>query len=180
MTTMTDAAQRGHRATGAMFFAVFGGMWLAGWVNRSGAPAPLYVVVAVLALALLVVAIATRRRHAAAMAAVAVTPERRRAARIFHVVNAGQWIVILVLGNVLVNTGHGAWLLPMVIAVVGLHFFPIAQVFHYWPHHVTGAALLVLGALFPLLAAQGPVDPVGFLGAGLILWCSAAWALRRG
>jgi hypothetical protein len=33
--------------------------------------------------------------------------------------------------------------------------------------------------VYPHYALAGPADPVGFLGAGLILWLNALWALRR-
>ncbi|WP_440964058.1 hypothetical protein ACL58G_29755 [Massilia sp. GER05] len=43
----------------------------------------------------------------------------------------------------------------------------------------TGAMFFfAFAALYPRLASGGPAAPVGFLGAGLILWLSAAWALR--
>ena len=54
----------------------------------------------------------------------------------------------------------------------------MAHAFRYRAHYLTAAAMVVLAALYPLLAAGGPAAPVGFLGAGLILWASAAWALR--
>lgn len=67
----------------------------------------------------------------------------------------------------------------MIIAVLGLHFIPLAWLFANWPHYVTGAALLVLAVVYPQAASLGPLDPVGFFGTGAILWASAAWATRR-
>lgn len=179
MISMTEGAARARRATGAMFFAVFGGLWIEGWASRSGAPAPAYVAIAVLALALLGVALFVYRRHAAALKAHPDTPQGRRARRVFHIVNAGQWIAIFVLANVLVNVGLGAWVVPMIVMVVGLHMFPLAHVFAYPAHYVTGAALCALALAYPGLAPAGPLDPAGMLGAGLILWASAAWAVKR-
>jgi hypothetical protein len=36
---------------------------------------------------------------------------------------------------------------------------------------------MTLTGIYPLVAAGGPADPVGCLGAGIILWASAGWAL---
>jgi len=37
--------------------------------------------------------------------------------------------------------------------------------------------LMVLAVVYPLATPMGGGDPIGCLGAGLILWASAAWAL---
>jgi hypothetical protein len=177
-----DDATLANRAVGAMMFFVFGAVWLEGWARQSGAGWPHYVAIAaaiaVAGLALAAMAWRRFRRHAAARARHGATPERRRIDRLFHIVNAVTWTVIVIAGNVLANTGRGAWVIPMAIFVLGLHFLPLARIFRNPPHYLTGAALLVLAVLYPLLASGGPSDPVGFLGAGLVLWLSALWALR--
>jgi len=171
-------ASLAKRAAGAMFFCVFGGVWLEGWARSAGAGVPVAVAIAALALALLAVAWRRYRRHAPALAGEDETPERRRAKRIFNIVNAAQWIAIIVLAQVLIHLGLGAWIIPMAIAIIGLHFLPLAYVFENPPHYVTGIAMVAFGALYPFVAVAGPTAPVGFLGAGVILWLSAVWALR--
>jgi hypothetical protein len=170
--------QLAGRATGAMFFFVFGAVWLEGWATKAEAGAPAFAVIAVLALALLAVAWRRYRRYAPALAREKGTPERRRAKRVFNIVNAVQWTAIFIFAQVLINLGKGAWIIPMAIAVIGLHFLPLAHVFKNPPHYVTGLAMVAFAGLYPLLASGGPTSPVGLLGAGLILWLSAAWALR--
>ena len=179
MTTMTMGATRALRATGAIFFAFFGGVWLEGWAIYSARPFALKASIALLALALASVAYATYRRHAAELAARGDTPGSRRAKRIFHIVNAAQWVRVFIGANLLSRNGLSVWIVPMVILVVGLHFLPLAFVFSNYPDYVTGAALMLLAVAYPLAAPSGPADPVGSLGAGLILWASAVWALRR-
>jgi len=178
MHTMTPDAKRARRATGALFFSVFGGLWIAGWAVKSGASIPTDVVIALCALALTWWAHATYKLNAPALAATPVTAQGQRAKRVFNIVNAAQWIVIGVLSIALVNLGLVMWIVPMVIAVIGLHFLPLAHVFANPPHYVTGAALLVFGVTYPEIAPLGPLDPVGLLGAGLILWASAVWAIK--
>jgi hypothetical protein len=176
--SLRNEAQLAGRATGAMFFFVFGAVWLEGWAAKAEAGVPAFAAIGILALALLAVAWSRYRRYAPALAREEQTPERRRAGRVFNIVNAGQWIAIFVLAQVLINLGRGAWIIPMAIAIIGLHFLPLAHVFKNPPHYVTGVAMVAFAALYPLLASGGPTAPVGFLGAGLILWLSAAWALR--
>jgi hypothetical protein len=103
---------------------------------------------------------------------------RARRSRNFHIVNAGHWLLILIVGNVLANLGYGDWVIPAAIFIVGLHFLPLARNFDNPPHHVTGAALMLLAVVYPLVAAGGPRNTIGCLGAGLVLWASAACALR--
>jgi len=177
-TTVDDGAALANRAVGAMLFFVFGAVWLEAWARQTGAGWPRHAAIAIVGIALAALAWQRFRRHAAARARLGRTPERRRIDRMFHIVNAVTWSFIVIAGNVLANTGHGAWVIPMAIFVIGLHFLPLAHLFHNPPHYVTGAALLALAILYPLLAGGGPDDPVGFLGAGLILWMSALWALR--
>ena len=174
-------AVRGGRAFGALFFAVFGGGWLALWAWRAFAsPLPVDAAIAVLTAILATIAWRIYRANAVAMRAGAETQQGRRQSRVFNLVNAGQWVVIVVLGNVLANTGLADWVIPMAIFVIGLHFLPLARLFANPPHYVTGAALMTLAAGYPFAARAGAADPVGCLGAGLVLWASAGWALRPG
>jgi hypothetical protein len=172
---------RARRAIGAMFFAAFGGVWLGFYTLQVAGPQLLPIGVIALATGVLLALTYRRyRQHRPALLAEPPSPERKRADRVFHIINAGQWVVIVVAANVLVNFGLSVWVIPLVIGVVGLHFLPLARVFAYRPHWVTGAALILLSVAYPLLASQGPASPVGSLGAGLILWASALWAVRGG
>jgi hypothetical protein len=164
-----------------MFFTVFGTAWLC-WgdmILRGGSNWTLALVLAA-GLGLGIAALRRYAAHRSALAERAPTPQARRVARIFHWVNGGQWVLILVLANVLNNIGLGAWLVPMVIAVVGLHFLPLAAVMRYRPHYVSGLAMLLLAVVFPLVADGGPRSGVGPLGAGRVLWASALVALTAG
>jgi hypothetical protein len=168
------------RAIGALFFGFFGSVLLEVWDFRAGAGIMPAIVIGTLGLTLLARAWLRYRRHAPALAQVTDTPQKRRADRVFNIVNVGQWILILVLGNVLANLGQDAWVVPMAIVVIGLHFVPLAHVYRNRPHYMTAFAMVAFAIVYPLLARGGPKDPIGFLGAGLILWLSAAWAVRPG
>lgn len=169
------ARVRSGQATGAMFFAIFGGAWCALWAQRTFEHAvPALAAIAVASAVLFVLADRDVRRERAALATEPETPERRRARRTFHWVNAAQWVVILVVGNVLANLGLSRWVVPMAMFVIGLHFFPLARVFASRQHVVIGSALVAIAVAYPFLAPAGPADPLGALAAGLVLWLAAA------
>lgn len=173
-------ATQANRAIGAMFFSVFGGAWLALGTSRVfAAPIPAFVLIACATLILLWVVLRIYKVHAPALAAEPETDQQRRQSRIFHFINGGQWLVILVVGNVLANMGLGAWVIPAAIFVIGAHFLPLAKLFGYSPHYMTGAAMMLLAAGYPVVAPAGASSPVGCFGAGIILWLSAVWAITR-
>lgn len=166
------------RAIGAMFFSAFGGIWLGLWAKSEYADSFLALLVVVSMTAMLfTAALRVYKRNSVARKAVAHTPESRRKSRLFNLVNVGQWAAIFVVAIALSRTGHEKWILPSVVFIVGLHFFPLARLFTYRPHYVTGAALILLAVVYPLLARDGPDSAVGALGTGLILWLSAICAI---
>jgi hypothetical protein len=107
------------------------------------------------------------------------SPQKRRVGRLFNLINAIQWVVILVGGNVLANIGLREWVIPFAIFVIGLHFIPLARIFANPPHYATAAALIMVALAYPWLLPGGPNSPIGCLGTGLILWASAMWAIRH-
>lgn len=177
-TQIPNEAALGGRAIGAMFFSVFGGAWIAlGAYRARMATKPVLSLIIFITLAILVFAYLRYRRFQPAMAADAETPEKKKRDRWFHLINAGQWIVILIVGNILANIGHGDWVIPAAIFVVGLHFLPLARLFANPWHYFTGAALLAVAVFYPLVTPEGAKSAIGCLGAGSILWLSALWAV---
>lgn len=175
---MKPDSQRADRAFGAMILAFFGAAWLEAWCwFAQRGHVVVFALIAVVAIAILVLAWRLHRANTI-VPAPPQTAQQRRTSRAFHIINAGQWIAILIGINVLNNVGLGRWDLPLAISIVGLHFLALGPVFQRGAHYVTGAAMLVLAGAYPFLVAQGPTSPVGALGTGLILWASALWALR--
>ncbi len=171
-------AARGNRAIGAMFFSVFGGAWLALWAYHEFSPPVLpLTAVALLTLALLSWSIATYRANASAVRDESQTIEAKRKSRLFNLINAGQWVTIFVLATILGNLHHQEFILPTIIFVIGVHFFPLAWLFSYRPHYITGICLVVLAITYPFLSAKGAQSASGALGAGVVLWLSAIWGL---
>ena len=178
---MPDSSQpdsiRASRAIGAMFYGTFGGAWVGYWAWNSFAAREIAVgLVAAVTLGLLAMVYRRYNEHKLALEREPRTAEKERRDRWFHIINGGQWVVILVVMNVLRNVGMAEWVIPSAMFVIGLHFIPLARLFSNPAHYVTGGALMAVAAGYPFLA--GPASAVGALLAGLVLWGSAAWAIR--
>jgi hypothetical protein len=80
---------------------------------------------------------------------------------------------------VLNNLGKSEWIVAGIIVVVGLHVIPLARLFRYFPHYVVGTALIIWAICYPSTTPGGAKDALGCLGTGVILWCSALFALTK-
>jgi len=166
-------------ALGSIFLSLFGATWLCGASYAYAGPNPaLLAAIAAVALAMTAWAVATfraRRRNFTASADAAASKRVRKG---FMVVNAVQWSSIGLAVLLLNLTGHVAWILPAVIMVVGLHFFPLARLFGFRAYNLTAAALVVVACA--ALLAGGAVNGVALslLATGVILWLTAVALLR--
>ena len=176
-----DAAGRlraRSRATGVLVFAGFGGLWAAGGAALSSAPAWAWLAIVAFVAGFAVTAARLLRTHPPVTESLPETlaTRRARAGRIFVWTNVVEGLAILVAVNLLVNLGHAPWQTAAIMAIVGLHFLPLAVGFGYRPHALTGLAMtgwaLAYPALFGAMSAAGP------FGAAAILFASAAWALH--
>lgn len=173
-----QSASRAGAAIGAMVFSVFGSGWLLFWAARSAAQAVLlWALIGGVGLALFFTAFRQYRRNREAHAAVAETPDSKKGKRIYNIVNIVQGVAIFLALNIANNIGHPEWFVPAFIFIVGAHFIPLAKVFHTHRHTMTAVAMMVWALAYPQLVQAGAADPVGCLGAGLILWASAVSAL---
>lgn len=168
-------------AIGAIAAALFGAVWLGWWclAELDGAPASL-VAVAVGALLLCVIAVRQLRSGRGSGHRFATGAPRPDARRVFGIVNLVQWVAIVGAAVLLPQLGLGRWLLATVILIVGLHFLPLAAAFRFRLLYFTGVAMVLVAVIYPFAASRGPADPVGALGAGLVLWATAAGALAGG
>jgi hypothetical protein len=175
---MTAVPARADRAVGALFFTIFGTLWLEAWVWLAHRDERwLFVLVAVAGLGLLAAARSVYRRNKPPGSNIPETDAERRSGRLFHLINIGQWVLILIGVNVLNNVGLGRWALPFIILIIGAHFLPLAYLFKRPTHYLTGALLVLFALIYPFVAPAGPQSTLGPLGAGVILWASAAYAL---
>jgi hypothetical protein len=161
-------------AIGAMIFSGFGACWLTlalavrQWLTALTLAGILLVAAGLLLLGLRLFREARRFPR---------VPDDPRIARIFHLVNAGQWVVIFLAARLLSHLHLDAWTVPMIAGVVGLHLFPLAHIFRHPLHYVTGS-LMILWALGVSIFGPAEHIPSGTaMGAGIILWSSAAVTL---
>jgi hypothetical protein len=177
-TAEVQLASRASRAIGAMFLGVFGGCWLVFWcLGVYGAKFGVLGVIGAGSAAILLAAVRQFRDNRDAYAKEAESPASKKAGRIFNVVNAIQWVSIFIVATILRQAGHWQWIIPSVIFIVGVHFFPLAIAFKVRRHYLTGGAMIILAVFYPFISKSGPMAPVGCLGTGIILWLSAIGGL---
>lgn len=170
------SAFRASRATGAMFFSVFGGIFFTVWYFRSGAESvPLLLLIFILTIVMILFSLTTYNKNKTALEGKKETPGKKKADKLFHIINFGQWILILITGNVLANMGKLDLVIPAAILIIGLHFLPLAVIFKYYPHYVTGALMIMWAVFYPGLI--GAANSAGLIAPGAILWASALFGL---
>ena len=173
------ASRAVSRCYGALIFRVFGAAWIVlalyafGWLSI-GAGAIIAGLVALYAF----VALRTRGRGKGAGKDAFPADEQRRNDRAFGWVNAVTWVSVFLVFQILPRVGHPDLAIPAVAIIVGLHFFPMPPLYRHRANLVTGA-LIVLWTILCIFASRGDTR-IGCVaaGTGMILWMSAAWALR--
>lgn len=177
--TITIERKRGL-GTGAVFFSIFGAFWLTGGTELAFGKKmlPIDVAIWIVGFLIFLAALHVIRANKPPTGDAALEAKKARHGKGFMIVNIIQYTTIFLMVQVLNAKGLGDWVIPGVMLVVGLHFFPLAKLFSYGAHHVTGAALVALALIYPF-AGSGPLDPVGCFGAGFILWGTAVFGLAR-
>jgi hypothetical protein len=94
-------------------------------------------------------------------------------ARAFKWINIIQWAAVAVVAFAFARFGIDVYVVSAITAIVGLHMFPLARVFRYPMHYVTGTVLVSWAAASVLLFAKDEMQGSTALGTGLILWSSA-------
>jgi hypothetical protein len=168
------------RATGVLFLSGFGVLWLLlGFAAREWL-SPLTVAAVLVGLGALVAGAVALRRRAAVLPPSTLGPEeRRRIGRTFGLVNAVQWAAIIAVAVVLGRLHLDAYIPAAVTVVVGVHFFPLARLFRFPQHHVTGAALVAWGVVCLLFIPRDVLQSTTGFGTGLILCAASVVTLVR-
>jgi len=170
MKRTTTANELHGRAIGSLFFAGFGAIWigLALYVkqlltlpNIAFAGMDLVVLVAMAVLLI---------RRSSEFTKVDEDPAIRRT---FHRINGTQWIAVSLVAFSFARLHLDAYAMCAITAIVGLHFFPLARLFRYRMHHVTGAVLVVWAGLSAALVPVEHLQGISAMGTGIILWVSA-------
>lgn len=170
---------RSERARGTSIGATIAGGFGAAWLTlgMSSAGVPLGVALAVvLPVFVLIAFLGSVARRRLPKFSEAETPEKKQKMRAFNMVNIAQWLAIFGVINLLRNFHLAAWIVPSIVLIVGAHFIPLARIFQAPQHLKTGIAMILCAAVAAVLPVSVR-DTVECMGAGLILWISAAGAL---
>jgi hypothetical protein len=163
---------------GATIVGGFGAVWLAMGMGSAGVPLSVAIAVVVPVFVLIACLGSMLRRRLPKPSGVE-TPEKKQMMRAFAVVNVVQWLAIFSTVNLLHNWHLDGWIDSAIVLIVGAHFLPLARIFGARQHVGTGAAMMLCAAMAIVMPASVR-DTVECLGAGLILWASAAVALYMG
>lgn len=174
-----EAARGVGRCYGAMFFIVFGSAWLLlaayAWRRLSLAGA---IAIAFTAVVMIAAVVRLQRRGEAAAQDAYPEKERQWNARRFGIVNAVTWIAVFLTFQIMPRLGYKDLSIPVVVVIVGLHFFAMPPLFQHRANQVLGGFLAAWGIACPCLwEGDGMVGYLA-LGAGAALWLSAAWAVK--
>jgi hypothetical protein len=176
----TQAVQ--GRGIGVMFLAFFGSWWMAAGLNSiPGMKISVLTGVVLIGFSLFAAGWRQLRRakHMTPTPSVVDASSEAWRTKVFRNVNIAQWSACIGLVVILNILQRGEWIVPGIMLIVGVHFFPLAKLFRHEAHYITGSALVALSLSYPFLAAGGPTSAVGPIGAALILWMSAADMLIR-
>jgi len=167
------------RATGALFFAGFGSLWLYNGISAMHRLNPISMAAIITICAALAVPAAmllksmSRAAHASGTGPLD-SPEMKRT---FSRVNMMQWAAIVV-AIVLFNAIHKQEFLGTVITfIVGAHLTPLARLFRYAAHYVTGGLLMAWATVIAIAFPAEMMPSIGALGTAAILLGSAVYTL---
>ena len=181
-TTRPDPELRG-RAIGVTVLSFFALAWL-GWGTGghlpNGPQVGLMVLAAAISIAVSAYAWSLFRRGRA------VPVDRGGGVdvgRSFGLIVAAEWIGLGVVAGVLGGTGHPNVIPAVIAAGVGIHFVPLARLFHVREYYATGA-LLCLIAIATLILAPATSTPqlwtlLPGLGSSVVLYTTCVVLLRQ-
>ena len=179
------------RALGVTLLAFFALAWV-GWGTGGHLP-PIPQVIVVALVALLSIAVTTYGWRLARRTATAPTPahdavesttnEGRNISRTFSLIVAAEWIGVFAIAGILGATGHATVIPALVCAGVGIHFIPLAHLFHVSAYYVTAGALLVIAiatfAIAPAASSDALWTLLPGIGAAAILYATCGVLLRQ-
>src|SRR5580692_5040463 len=148
MVQELTANRIGGRAIGALFFTGFGAIWLllGLYAKERLTSTPLSMVAC--GTVLLAGGAFLLLRRAKALPRM---PQDPAMARAFKRINVIQWVAVAVVAFAFARLGIDVYVISAITAIVGLHMFPLARLFRYPLHYLTGSALVGWAAASVLL-----------------------------
>jgi hypothetical protein len=93
----------------------------------------------------------------------AVNPKDKRIARYWNIIFSLQGLSIGVICAILGILGQYQYIVPEVVCIVGIHYFPMGAIYHTTIHFVVGAFVVLIALLSIVLQALGTlgIEAVG-------------------
>jgi hypothetical protein len=107
---------------------------------------------------------------------------RRHRARVIGIASGLEGLAIVAALLVIPPSQQSHWATPVIAAIVGLHFIPIAHYLPYKPYYIGGVALVCVAVAGAAIALAGFGDAASHLtvalGAAIVLWLTSAAIVR--
>lgn len=170
------------RSTGIFALAGFGLLWASLTRLDSSLTLPVLATSVAVCAALVLGGLRVRRAAAGLPPASSDTEEaehRREVGRRFGLIVGGEWVLVGALAATLHSTGHPHLIPAVICAAVGLHFVPLAAMFHLRLYYGTAGALVLVGVatmvILPLTGVRSSLwNVLPGLGAAVSLWVTGA------
>jgi hypothetical protein len=166
--------QLSGRATGAIFFAGFGALWILLSLFAKQRVNTASVSGVLVGLTLLLLAATRLIRQSKQWPRV---PDDPGVGRAFGWINAVQWVTVAAVAFSFAKLHIDAYVMSAITAIVGLHLIPLARIFRYPAHYVAGTVLVGWSAASALFLPIESMQGTAALGTGIILWASATVTL---
>jgi hypothetical protein len=158
------------RAVGALILTGFGSAWITlGQYVREQLSVGFFLGVAMFVVTMVVASTVLFRRASQYRR----DPEDPRIVKAFHAINAMQWIAVFVVASLIHRYHRDEFTVSAIAFIVGLHFLPLARIFRYRPHYVTGLLLMAWAVWTAISIPADTLQGTCAIGTGFILWISA-------
>ena len=164
MRKIQNANQLRGMATGMIFGAGFGALWLFLSLYALQILSVATVTGLVLGLAILLLAAVYLFRQAKRWPRV---PDDPAVGRAFAWINAIQWISVAVVAYTLTRLNMTAYIPSAITAIVGLHMFPLGRIFHYPAHYRAGAIMLAWAVASVVFVPVEELQGIAAFGTGV-------------
>ena len=105
--------------------------------------------------------------------------DRKAVGKIVGWASAIEGVAMFAAANILNWAGYPSYFICAGVAIVGLHFLPLARLFEVRRYYATGATLTALGALGCLIGDVPTRTLTVGMGAALVLWVTCGFAFWR-
>ncbi|WP_037465889.1 hypothetical protein [Shimazuella kribbensis] len=180
LTNLSKNAVRGA-ANGVMFMTFFGALWASiGIVGSRSLWEPwLLIFSGIITLLLLIGSLFLfgKGRNLTNSTNPEEKEHWKKVNRKFSLVFGLEGVAILITSVICNVTNHFEVFFPIVAIIVGVHFFPLAQLFRVSFYHVTGIILCVLGIITFFLPMNATINGVTLVASSVFIGFGSAFTL---